>query len=213
MIHTASDHPSAGEFAVSARCPGISYDQQRPYSRHLRKDVSRSGMSNHGRTLGVGKLRLVSVIVENFRRITAARSIPISNLTTLVEPNNDGKSNILRALVMGMTMLVARRDFSQVRQRRYRRAGASPVSRYDWAQDFPLKLQKKDALAGSVITLEFQISPPEVTEFHKVIGSRLNGTLPISLVFSKDKVYVMISKQVRGQKTLNDKALRIADYH
>ena len=87
-------------------------------------------------------IRLVSLTVENFRSITAARSIPISNLTTLVGPNNEGKSNILRALVVAMNLLIARRDL--VRRLPYRRSRRNQaVGRYDWTRDFPLKLQMK----------------------------------------------------------------------
>lgn len=156
-------------------------------------------------------MRLISVTVENFRSITAARSIPLSNLTTLVGPNNEGKSNILRALVVGMTILVGRRDrVSSLRLSR--RVGPTHVGRYDWARDFPLKQQRKYPEGGSLITLEFSLSSDEVKDFRIEIGSTLNGTLPVSFLLRREGVDVSVRKQGKGQATLNSKARRIADF-
>ena len=102
----------------------------------------RSTLECHEQSLSTvegGTVRIVSVTVENFRSITAARRIPISNLTTLVGPNNEGKSNILRALVVAMTLLIARRDPQRrLRMSRFRRSYRRGVNSYDWPLDFPL---------------------------------------------------------------------------
>lgn len=158
-------------------------------------------------------MRLISVTVENFRSITNARRIPISQLTTLVGPNNEGKSNILRALVIAINSLIARRT-STLRPR------LSPISRrrryqqdrYNWNTDCPIKLRKNGAKKGSTITLEFELLSDENNEFYTSIGSRLNGTLPISFSFDEDKDEVTIPKQGRGQKILNTKANKIAEF-
>jgi len=44
-----------------------------------------------------GKMRLIRFSVLNYRSITTAHKIEMSNLTVLVGKNNEGKSNILRA--------------------------------------------------------------------------------------------------------------------
>jgi putative ATP-dependent endonuclease of the OLD family len=114
-------------------------------------------------------LKLISVTVQNFRSITTARRIPISELTTLVGPNNEGKSNILRALVIATNSLIAKRSpFRLTGGRRRRRV----ENRYDWATDCPLKLQRKPN-SGSMITLEFDLSTAEIDEFHSSVGSKM----------------------------------------
>jgi predicted ATPase len=50
-------------------------------------------------------MRLVSFSVENYRSITKARRIPLAASTVLIGPNNEGKSNILRALSVAMLTL------------------------------------------------------------------------------------------------------------
>jgi putative ATP-dependent endonuclease of OLD family len=159
-------------------------------------------------------MKLVAVTVENFRSITAARKIQLSQLTTLVGPNNEGKSNILRAIVIGMKYLVGRRGVGPYRRPSSRRVRPRrfELTRYDWDSDCPLNLQKRGSASGSKITLEFELSVTDVGEFYEQVGSRLNGTLPISIMFTKEEINVSVAKQGRGGVTLSSKARRIADF-
>jgi hypothetical protein len=52
-----------------------------------------------------GSMELVSFSVQNYRSITKANRIEIGRSTVLVGPNNEGKSNVLRALVTAMEVL------------------------------------------------------------------------------------------------------------
>jgi len=99
-------------------------------------------------------MKLVAVTVENFQSITAARKIPLSQLTTLVGPNNEGKSNILRAIVIAVKYLVGRRtlNYSRPIYARPSRLRRRELTRYDWDNDCPLNLQKKGTEEGSKIT-------------------------------------------------------------
>jgi putative ATP-dependent endonuclease of the OLD family len=159
-------------------------------------------------------LKLVSVTVENFRSITAARKIPLSGLTTLVGPNNEGKSNILRALVFAMVHLTGGGSQFRVRDvRQFRPAGwrARESMRYHWSNDCPLKLQKSGD-SGSKITLEFELTDKDILDFRTEIGSTLNRTLPLTVLFAKTSVIVSIAKPGRGGKSLNAKSARIAQF-
>jgi putative ATP-dependent endonuclease of the OLD family len=161
-------------------------------------------------------VKLVSVTVENFRSITAARKIQISALTTLVGPNNEGKSNLLRAIVIAMNALVTRRDAELYARLTSARLGVRGrrrnLSRYHWSSDCPLNLQGRGDRAGSKITLEFELSGEDVSEFYTVVGSKLNGTLPVSITFKESGFEVTIIKPGRGSKALNSKAPKIADF-
>jgi len=60
--------------------------------------------------------------------------------------------------------------------------------------------------------LEFLLTENEKVEFKDEIGSNLNNTLPISFILDRNDTVITIPKQGRGQKTLNEKAPRIADF-
>lgn len=52
-------------------------------------------------------MRLELFTVKNFRSINKAEKLPLGEFTVLLGPNNEGKSNILQAMVMGMLELSA----------------------------------------------------------------------------------------------------------
>ncbi|WP_353049802.1 AAA family ATPase [Lutimaribacter degradans] len=97
-------------------------------------------------------MKLVSFSVENYRSITTARKIPLSDYSLLVGANNEGKSNILHALTLAMDALIAWhrqvrrttdgkviRTTASVASGRYRRMG------YDWETDYPIGKQGKSS--------------------------------------------------------------------
>jgi recombinational DNA repair ATPase RecF len=55
-------------------------------------------------------MRLVAFSVQKYRSVIAAEKLQLRDLTVLVGPNNEGKSNILQALVTGMGYLSSRRN-------------------------------------------------------------------------------------------------------
>lgn len=78
-------------------------------------------------------MKLVSFTVNNYRSITSANKIAISDITILVGKNNEGKSNLLRAINLSMIALRYYQDPLGIRRSR---------SLYDWETDYPVSLQK-----------------------------------------------------------------------
>ena len=165
-------------------------------------------------------MKLISFSVENYRSITTARKIPLSNYSLLVGPNNEGKSNILHALALAMNALVEwKRHFRHTPSGRLLRIQPSVVrrlhrsSRYDWDTDFPVSKQKKTSLKDSTnITLEFEFNPDEIEEFKSEIKSNLNGTLPLMVSFSQRQIDVSVRKQGPGQDSLTRETAQIAEF-
>ena len=162
-------------------------------------------------------MRLNSFSVENFRSITAARKVPMRQITVLIGPNNEGKSNILRALSLAMNALgklriALRRNASGS----IVREGYSMKSRhfdYNWEEDFPVSRQRsKGKYKSTKITLEFELSPEEQVEFKEKTGSRVNGLLPIQLEFGETSFDFQIVKQGPGSVALNKAKNRVADF-
>ncbi|MGY8689648.1 MAG: AAA family ATPase [Verrucomicrobiales bacterium] len=50
-------------------------------------------------------MKLESISVSRYRSISSAKRIRLDQSTVLIGPNNEGKSNILRGLVLAMTVL------------------------------------------------------------------------------------------------------------
>lgn len=155
-------------------------------------------------------MKLVSVSVENYRSIAKASKIHLGQSTILVGPNNEGKSNILRALVTGMNVLTAQRRSAYGPADR----NARLVTRrwYDWKKDYPVHLQGKNPNGMSIITFEFQLGPDELTAFQETIKSTLNGTLPLRISLGAKSYKITVHKQGPGSKVLSAKSEGIAAF-
>jgi len=164
-------------------------------------------------------MKLVSFSVENYRSITTARKIPLSDYSILVGANNEGKSNILHALALAMQSLSKWLESVRRTQdgRLVRISSGSTYSLrqigYKWESDFPLSKQRRAKPDSCTkVVLEFELSSNELDEFKEEIKSSLNGTLPLLLTFGSNNFALSVQKPGRGHATLNKKSTRIAAF-
>lgn len=154
-------------------------------------------------------MELVSFSVTNYRSITTAYKLPVKQATILIGPNNEGKSNILRALVTALEVLqsLGGRRITGGRLRSYYDSGET----YFWPHDFPISLQEVKPAGESEFNLEFRLTGQEVDEFYKEIGSNLTGTLPIQLSLGRKEPGFRVIKRGPGGPALSRKAEKIAN--
>lgn len=155
-------------------------------------------------------MELVSFSVTNYRSITKAYKLPIRRSTVLIGPNNEGKSNILQALVTTLEMLSRIGGFRLQRNRF--RLTERPLAFYDWQRDFPVSLQLKAPDGESVFKLELQLSDAEIGDFESEVKSKLNGTLPIELTLGQKQPGFKVLKKGPGGPALSKKAGQIAKF-
>jgi putative ATP-dependent endonuclease of OLD family len=167
-------------------------------------------------------MRLVTFSVQNYRSIKRAERLQLGNLTVLIGPNNEGKSNILRGLVVGMRLL----SYGAFTGSSRRSAPSGPIRRrdvldesYQWLRDYPVDLQSKIPAGRTTFDFEFQLTDREIGEFKESVGSSLNGLLPIRLTVGAvgqgepvPNLEFQVTKRGRGAKTLTQKRLRIAKF-
>jgi predicted ATPase len=153
-------------------------------------------------------MELVSFSVTNYRSITKAYKLPIRRSTVLIGPNNEGKSNILRALVTTLEMLNRIGGFRIQRGRL--RSSERFSAFYEWQRDFPVSLQTKSPDGESVFNLELQLSDAEIGDFESEVQSKLNGTLPIELTLGQKQPGFKVLKKGPGGPALSKKAEQIA---
>ena len=158
-------------------------------------------------------MKLVNFSVTNYRSITKAHKVLVSDTTVLIGRNNEGKSNLLRALDVAMTSL-QRHAF----EHRLGRQTVRYISRRDertflWERDFPVNLQGRKSGTQTIVRLEFRLNEEEIDEFKANIKSSLNGALPIIIKIGKDSIpSIEVSKRGKGTKALNTKSVQIAKF-
>lgn len=156
-------------------------------------------------------MNIVNFSITNFRSITSAYKIPISEITVLIGKNNEGKSNLLKALNIAMYVLRHHALKRTIRYGGYSRRNDDLY--FNWERDFPISLQSRTKNTQSIFRLEFELSNEEIAEFKTEIKSNLNGTLPIEIKIGKDhEPSIKVIKRGKGTKTLNSKSKIIAEY-
>lgn len=178
-----------------------------------------------------GKVRLTEVTVRNYRSIGKQTKFSVGDLTTLVGPNNEGKSNLLRALRLGMTIIerwsalpdrlagnaeLRGFDASHMQYGNRPRDGRSLGQMgYVWLDDFPLDRQERTPRSAevTVLRLQFHLDEDEVRAFKTGVGvASNNGELPIEIKLGERMVSLNIVKQGRGSQTHRAKSREIAEF-
>ncbi len=154
-------------------------------------------------------MKLHAISVSQYRSISSAKRIRLERSTVLIGPNNEGKSNILRGLVLAMEVLT--------RGRRRLMAGQRTriiynVGGYDWEKDYPINLQKKKPNGETEIILEFALENQEYEEFYQEVNSKITGNLPLIIGIGKKGVSVKYHKKGKGSAKLSKKSAKIADF-
>ncbi|MBS5931483.1 MAG: AAA family ATPase [Clostridiales bacterium] len=147
-------------------------------------------------------MRLVEFSVTNYRSITKAHKISIQDLTVLVGKNNEGKSNLLTALNVAMTVVIMHSTGRESRRYTYK------DRIYDWKRDFPMQYQERKSGLESIFRLNFILEGEELSEFHAQTKIRGNENIPIQVKFGKDsKAKIEVPKQGSSSYSLKSKQI------
>lgn len=157
-------------------------------------------------------MRVRQFRLERYRSILKSEGMDLRTKTVLVGPNNEGKSNILRGLVVGL------RAISDIGDRRpYPASGRGrrddwDFETYTWESDLPDAVRETKPNSATVLEFDFELSEEEVEEFKSRTKSGNNGTLKVRLRLYRERREMEIIKQGPGSKKINEKQVVIAKF-
>lgn len=158
-------------------------------------------------------MHLTKIEIRDYRSIDYAKIEHIDRFVTLIGANNEGKTNVLKAIRLGLSSL-ENIQFTRIT----RNSGTLRVRRrsndesYNWQYDFPVSKQEKKGNQSSVIRLDFSLSPDEIEDFHSNFNIKINGRIPVVLRFSKSGLDVDIPKQGKGKPGIQSNLAEIAEW-
>ncbi|HHM9319911.1 TPA: ATP-dependent endonuclease [Pseudomonas aeruginosa] len=159
-------------------------------------------------------MRLLSFSIKNYRSITKAHKITLSQSSVLVGKNNEGKSNVLHALTLGLE-LIKQYPIKKARQLRIQDSGRLILRRagFEWERDFPISLQLRSRPSPCVLRLEFALDADEIEELYARIGSRVNGSLPMEVTIANSADYdLKVIKSGPGSATISRNSSKICAF-
>jgi len=155
-------------------------------------------------------MKLSSFSVINYRSITNARKIQTNNMTVLVGKNNEGKSNILRALTLAMDIM--KMYASDPRSLRLSANYLKNRARYVWEIDYPISLQGKNPNGFSSIELDFELNAGEIAAIRGLTGIRLSGHIPVRVSINHSTIKIDIPKRGTPAFSNLENKLKIIEY-
>ncbi|WP_157962525.1 ATP-dependent endonuclease [Homoserinimonas sp. OAct 916] len=175
-------------------------------------------------------MKLKEVSVSNYRSIARQTRFAVGDLTTLIGPNNEGKSNLLRALGIGMQLiqrwsalpdrLAGKEELTGIDAVSFLGRGRMPRSGrseeeahgFNWSRDYPLQKQTIKGAQPTTLRFSFELDDAEVSRLFDATSLRNNGILPIELKLSRGSVSLGIVKPGRGAASHKAKAREIAKF-
>lgn len=174
-------------------------------------------------------MRLEEISVSNYRSIGKKTTFRLHELTTLIGPNNEGKTNLLRALALGMRMIRTWSELPEETTKTGELSGprvalvyqAHPSRRrgdpnvdvpFEWQQDYPLSKQSTKSARPTELRLKFQLDDQERDEFKSQTGLQINGDLPVLLQLSRTTTSIGILKQGPSGSKYQANAHRITKF-
>ena len=154
-------------------------------------------------------MKLSDFSVVNYRSITTARKIKTNNMTVLVGKNNEGKSNILRALTLAMDIMkIYSKDprSLQIAVRPYLK------NHYSGEKDYPISLQEKNPNGWSSIDLNFELDEQDILAIRSMTGIRLSGCIPVRVSTNGAAAKIDIPKRGTAAFADADNKKKIIEY-
>ncbi len=134
-------------------------------------------------------MQLCKFNVKNYRSINDATINDIEKYCVIVGPNNSGKSNLLRALMIALSV-AAEGDYQKAARRKSTSSYAYGYEGqgYIWERDIPCSMKNKED-ATTVFKLTFEFSEEEKAEFSQKIGINLSKSLQMKFSLGKSRKY------------------------
>lgn len=131
----------------------------------------------------------------------------MGNMTVLVGKNNEGKSNILRALALAMD-LMKRYAYNPRMLTSTRFLG----DMYSWERDYPVSLQERNPNGYSIVDLTFELEEIELQRIRELTGIRLNSDLPVRVSINGSGAKIEIPKRGTPAFANNQNKLKIIEF-
>lgn len=146
-------------------------------------------------------MKLRTFYVKSYRSITEATLDNIQNYGVFVGPNNAGKSNLLRAIYISLSIALEG-DFQRARRNR-QYSYAYRGENYNWERDIPVNLRENKG-ASTTFKLTFEFSDEEKADFRQKFNINLTKSLQMKFQLFSNRTEYNIIMPGRAKKPMEE---------
>jgi len=154
--------------------------------------------------------------MKNYRSIIDKQKINLQDMSIIIGPNNEGKSNILNAITSALFILTEY-EYSSKRyirkrplsRRMYRIRDIDKRSFYDWERDFPIRLQNDNPNGKTVFEVVFDFTDDERAELNKLTGLTLKDSIIFIIELGPNSLDISIDYPTNRRINLNNRKRKI----
>ena len=174
-------------------------------------------------------MRITKASVNNYRSIIRKTEFELRDLTVLVGPNNEGKSNLIRALALAMGIIQrwgelgstvsGKKDaaltgaaFREITSPMTNVKGVPSSTGFTWEEDYPRSKQGLTGAHPTEVRIDFFLDEHETQDMKDRFGITGNGHLPIAIRLKKDSAELTIVKPGKGSKSHAEKSHELAKF-
>lgn len=165
-------------------------------------------------------MKIESISITNYRSITAVKRIPLNDYSVILGKNNEGKTNILNAIRLGVTSLKMKAvmtGFPLKTQTLMQELRKERDNLYQYDRDFPMSLQSQSNANPTVLVLDFLLNDNEKKDFIKQTGIQNDGKISVKITYKNvngiDNFDIKIlKKKGRGATSYKNKINEITDF-
>lgn len=151
-------------------------------------------------------MKLRTFYVKSYRSIIEATLDNLQQYSVIVGPNNSGKSNLLRAIYISLSIALEG-DFQRARRNR-QYSYAYRGENYYWKRDIPVSL-KDDKNASTTFKLTFEFDDEEKADFKKQFGISLSKSLQMKFQLFSNRTEYNIIMPGRAKRPMEEKMQEI----
>ncbi len=151
-------------------------------------------------------MQLRTFYVKSYRSIVEGTMQNIGDYCVIVGPNNSGKSNLLRAVLVSLSIALDG-DFRRARRNR-QYSYAYTGDDYNWDRDIPTSL-RDEKNSSTIFKLTFEFSQADKDEFKEEFGINLSKSLQMKFELFKDKTEYNIIMPGKAKKPMEEKIREI----
>ena len=158
-------------------------------------------------------MKLKSFSISNYRSITKAYRVEVNDYTILIGKNNEGKSNILKALSLIIDSI---NEYAREKDSGSNAYWEWSVGyNYSWSRDFPIQKRNMKNPKPTQFAVCFELMENEIEELTSIIASKIKDKyLTLEITFHKDckEPSFSVDSGSRRKASLDKKSKSVAQF-